>query len=79
MADVRDMPEVLAEAVVVLDTFADVGPPRIFSEEISTKKRKAQSGKKASKELQSVSTKKSKEIQGVSTKKSFQSHAFTRA
>ena len=26
MADMRDMPEVLAEAVVVLDTPADVGP-----------------------------------------------------
>ena len=30
MADMRVTPEVLAEAVVVLDTFADVGPPRIL-------------------------------------------------
>ena len=48
MADVCDVLVVLAEAVVVLDTFADGSPLHILSEETITKKRKAQSAKKAS-------------------------------
>ena len=36
MADMRVTPEVLAEAVVVVDTFADVGPPRIWRSSCSS-------------------------------------------